>query len=231
MDTYRAEAERADIARVDPERVRAWVEGWVISRLASPPVEEEWGFSFDVGMSRQVTRHVLPEADEALVRKLTETFTAPGTWLKVMLPRETVRPWMAAGWDFDDPGFLMSTAVRPVSAPVPDGYRLRTWTRGGLTRALVVTADGTFAARGQVAIPPGTRTAVVDQVETAVNQRRKGLGSLVMRTLANAGAEAGAEAAVLGATPEGRALYESLGWRTESPLTGLVRNPSAVPAV
>lgn len=231
MDTNPLDAEQTDTARVDPELVRAWVEGWVISRLASPPVEADWGFTFDVGMPRQVTRHVLPEADEALVRKLTETFTAPGTWLKVLLPRETVRPWMAPGWGFDDPGFLMSAALEPVSAPVPDGYRLRTWTRGGLTRALVVTADGTFAARGQVAVPQGAHTAVVDQIETAVNQRRKGLGSLIMRTLANEAAGAGARAAVLGATPDGRALYESLGWRTESPLTGLIRNPSAVPAV
>ncbi|MBL1097570.1 GNAT family N-acetyltransferase [Streptomyces coffeae] len=223
---------RVDAGPVDPELVRAWVEGWVISRLASPPERTLYGFVFDVGTQpRQVTRHVLPEANEALVRELTSTITAPGTWLKTLLPREVVGPWMAPGWDFDDPGFLMSTPLAPVSAPVPDGYRMRTWTRGGLTRALVVTTDGTFAARGQVAVPPGADTAVVDQIETATDQRRKGLGSLVMRTLAHEALAVGARSAVLGATPEGQALYESLGWRTDAPLTGLIRNPSAAPKV
>ncbi|MEU8827675.1 GNAT family N-acetyltransferase [Streptomyces sp. NPDC048636] len=228
MAMYQMTDERVDTA----ELARAWAEGWVISRLASPPEQTPYGLVFDVGtQSRQVTRHVLPAADEAQVRELTSTITAPGTWLKTLLPREVLAPWMAPGWEFDDPGFLMSTPLEPVLAPVPDGYRLRAWTRGALTRVLVVTADGTFAARGQVAVPPDADTAVVDQVETAADQRRKGLGSLVMRTLANEAFAAGARTAVLGATPEGRALYESLGWRTDAPLTGLIRDPSAAPKV
>ena len=93
------------------------------------------------------------------------------------------------------------------------------------------TTEGVFAARGQIAIPPGAATAVVDQVETAADQRRKGLGRLVMRTLANAAAEAGAATGVLGASADGRALYTSLGWRTDSPLTGIVYRPDAAPVV
>lgn len=100
---------------------------------------------------------------------------------------------------------------------------MRTWARGGTTRVLVLTEDGAFAARGQIAVPGPGRPAVVDQVETSPAHRRRGLGSLVMRTLANAAVEVGASAAVLGATIEGRALYESLGWRTDGPLTGLIR--------
>ncbi|WP_421106148.1 GNAT family N-acetyltransferase [Streptomyces sp. NEAU-S77] len=217
--------------KVDRELVRAWVDGWIVSRQASPPVEEEWGFSFDVALPKHVTRHVLPEADEALTVKLMAAFPAPGTQLKVLLPPETVRPWLLPGWTLDDPGFLMTAPLKPVPAPVPDGFRLRTWARGGLVRALVVDSRGSFAARGQIAIPPGADTAVVDQVETAADQRRKGLGGLVMRTLANAAAEAGASTAVLGASTDGRALYTSLGWRTASPLTGIVHRPDAAPVV
>lgn len=219
-----------DAQRVDRELVRAWVEGWAVSRLASPPVAEEWGFSCDDALPGHITRHVLPEADEALVVKLMAACTVPGTRLKVLLPPETVRPWLLPGWSLGDPGFLMSAPLRPVPAPVPDGYRLRTWARGGLVRALV-DDEGGFAARGQVAIPPGADTAVVDQVETAADQRRKGLGSLVMRTLVNAAAEAGASTGVLGASAEGRALYTALGWRTDAPLTGIVHRPDAAPAV
>ena len=52
-----------------------------------------------------------------------------------------------------------------------------------------------------------------------------------MRTLANAAAEAGASTAVLGASHDGRALYTSLGWRTASPLTGIIHRPDAAPVV
>ncbi|EFL28610.1 LOW QUALITY PROTEIN: conserved hypothetical protein, partial [Streptomyces himastatinicus ATCC 53653] len=119
-----------DAEKVDRELVRAWVDGWIVSRQASPPVEEEWGFSFDVALPRHVTRHVLPEADEALLVELMAAFPAPGTHLKVPLPPETVRPWLLPGWILDDPGFLMTVPLTPVPAPVPDGFRLRTWGPG-----------------------------------------------------------------------------------------------------
>jgi hypothetical protein len=40
-----------------------------------------------------------------------------------------------------------------------------------------------------------------------------------MRTLTRAALEEGAEVGVLGGTPDGRALYESLGWTVAAPLT------------
>jgi hypothetical protein len=43
-----------------------------------------------------------------------------------------------------------------------------------------------------------------------------------MRDLANTGIERGATTGVLGASIEGRALYESLGWRVHAPLAGFV---------
>ncbi|QEU93490.1 GNAT family N-acetyltransferase [Streptomyces kanamyceticus] len=212
---------------MDAGLIRSWVEGWVVSRGAAVPVVEPWGFTVDVGLSGHVTRHVMADADEPLVRKLTETVTAPGTWLKVFLPRETVAPWVAPGWRFGDDGFLMSAPLRPTAAAAPEGYEIRTWTRGGVTRVLVLGRDGAFAAHGQVAVPGPGRTAVFDQIETSEAHRRKGLGSLVMRTLGNVAAAEGSSAAVLGATDEGRALYEFLGWRTHGPLTSLVREAPA----
>jgi GNAT superfamily N-acetyltransferase len=208
---------------VDAEVVRSWVEGWVVSRGAAPPVSEPWGFTVDVGLDGHVTRHVLTDADESLVRKLTETEAAPGTWLKVFLPPRTVASWAAPGWRLDDDGFLMSALLQANAAVAPHGYQVRTWARGGVTRVLVMTEDGAFAARGQVAVPGPGRTAVFDQIETSPAHRRKGLGSLVMRTLENAAVASGSSSAVLGGTVEGRALYEFLGWRTLGPLTGLIR--------
>ncbi len=208
---------------MDAEVVRSWVEGWAVSRGASPPVSEPWGFTVDVGLNGQVTRHVLTDADESLVRKLTETVTVPDTWLKLFLPPQTVASWAAPGWRLDDDGFLMSALLHTNASVAPDGYQVRTWARGGVTRVLVMTEDGAFAARGQVAMPGPGRTAVFDQVETSSAHRRRGLGSLVMRTLENVAVASGSSSAVLAATVEGRALYEFLGWRTHGPLTSLVR--------
>lgn len=202
---------------------RAWVEGWVVSRGAAPPVEEAWGLTVDVGLVPQVRRYVLPDADETLVRTLVRTVSAPGTWIKCFLEPETVEPWLAPGWALGTPGFLMASPLDAVPEPrCPRGYRLRTWTRGGLTRVLVTTDEHAFAARGQIAVPAPGATAVVDQIETAPDHRRRGLGRLVMHTLCTTAAAAGSRSAVLGATIEGRALYEHLGWTVHAPLTGAV---------
>ena len=211
------------------EAVEAWVEGWAVSRGAAEPAPSPWGFTIDVGLSQHVMRHVLTTADEPTVRKITEDATAPNVWLKAFVPPETLTPWLAPGWSLAaGPGFLMSAPLRASRTEVPDGYRLHTWSRAGVTRALVRTPDDAFAARGQVAVTGST--AVVDQVETDPAHQRRGLGRLVMATLADVAAGQGAAVGVLGATPEGRALYERLGWRVLAPLTSAVRGPDPLEA-
>ncbi|MDL5206107.1 GNAT family N-acetyltransferase [Streptomyces sp. ALI-76-A] len=211
---------------MDTEIVRAWVEGWAASRGAAPPVEEPWGFTVDVGLPKQVTRHVLPNADETLIRSLVKATTAPGTWLKVVTTPETISPWLTPAWAFDAPGFLMSTTLRPSAPDLPVGYQLRTWSRGDVTRVLIRDMDGAFAAHGQVASSSRTSSVVFDQIETAPDHRRQGLGRAVMHTLANAAIAAGARAGVLAATIEGQGLYTSLGWTTHAPVAGVFRTSS-----
>ncbi|MET7385204.1 GNAT family N-acetyltransferase [Streptomyces sp. NPDC005529] len=206
--------------------VRAWVDGWVVSRGAAAPVVREWGYTIDVGQEGHVTRHVLGETnglvETAVVRKVADAVTAPGVWLKVFAEPSSVRQLLGEGWWTDpEPGYLMSAPLVTTEdagpdEPLPHGYRLRAWSRGGVTRALVTASDGSWAARGQIATTGAT--AVVDQIETSAGHRRRGLGRTVMRTLHRAAADQGAETAVLAGTPEGRALYVSLGWRVEAPL-------------
>ncbi|MCQ9183304.1 GNAT family N-acetyltransferase [Streptomyces sp. IBSBF 2953] len=204
--------------------VRAWVDGWVVSRGAAPPVAEPWGWTVDVGTGvEHATRHVLGHTHDAVteptVRNVAGAVTGAGVWLKVFADPAVVGPWLGPGWWIDpEPGFLMTAplAATPPGA-APDGYRIRTWSRGGVTRTMVAAPDGSLAARGQMA--PTGATAVVDQIETSPGHRRRGLGALVMRTLHHAAAGQGARTGILGATPQGRALYGSLGWRVESSLT------------
>ncbi|MEU3526385.1 GNAT family N-acetyltransferase [Streptomyces sp. NPDC038707] len=211
--------------RTTAEAVHAWVEGWVVSRGAAPPTPQPWGFTVDVGSPREVARHVVAADDEATVRKLADDTTAPGIALKVFVPARTLQAWLPPGWVLlDGHAALMAARLSAVEAPpgLPDGYRLQSWERADVTRVVVRTADGALAARGQIAMTGPT--AVVDQVETHRAHQRRGLGRVVMGTLAGAAARQGARAAVLGATEEGRALYATLGWRVVAPLSAAVRD-------
>ncbi|MCC9308394.1 GNAT family N-acetyltransferase [Kitasatospora sp. RB6PN24] len=212
------------------ELVRGWIDGWIVSRGAADPVDEPWGWTIDVGQARHVWRHVMPEPTEAAVRKVAAGTSVPWTWLKLFAEDEEVRPWVGPGWRFDRPGFLMTCSLAAERPAVPTGFTVTTWTRGDVIRVLVRTADGRFAARGQIARGSGTGIgagAIADQIETAPEYRRRGLGSLVMRTLQNAAYEAGARTGLLVGTPEGRALYTSLGWTTRSPMASLWYEPEA----
>ncbi|WP_371662539.1 GNAT family N-acetyltransferase [Streptomyces sp. NBC_00280] len=203
--------------------VRAWVDGWVVSRGAAPPLREPWGYTIDVGTAEHVTRHVLDAVndgvEERTVRKVADSVTGTGVRLKVFDGPATVAAWLGEGWWTDpEPGYLMSVSLAAAETPpAPDGYRVRVWTRGGVTRVMLAAPDGSWAARGQI-VPTGG-TAVVDQVETSPAHRRRGLGAFVMRTLTQEAVTQGAEKGVLAGTPDGRALYEALGWRVEAPLT------------
>ncbi|QNP70250.1 GNAT family N-acetyltransferase [Streptomyces roseirectus] len=208
--------------------VGAWVEGWTVSRGAAPPVRETWGFTIDVGRPDHVHRHVFGEAaDEATVRKVAGEVTGSGVWLKVFRDPSVVEPWLGPGWWVDpEPGWLMTTPLTPTvptslapapEAAAPEGYTLRSWTRAGVTRVLVAAPDGSFAAGGQTAVTG--EEAVFDQIETSPAHRRRGLGTTVMRALQSAAATQGARTGVLVGTPVGRALYETLGWRTTATLT------------
>lgn len=205
--------------------VRAWVDGWVVSRGAAPPKVEPWGCTIDMGMDGHVTRHVFgavgDDVTETDVRKVAEAVTGAGVWLKAFRDPAVAGDWLGEGWWIDpDPGYLMTLSLTTTPGEpgaAPDGYRRRTWTQGGVVRTMLAAPDGSWAARGQLA--PTGATAVVDQVETSAEHRRRGLGTLVMRTLQRVAAEQGVQTCVLAGTPEGRALYESLGWEVVAPMT------------
>ncbi|SEL91156.1 GNAT family N-acetyltransferase [Streptacidiphilus jiangxiensis] len=208
--------------------VADWVSGWVVSRGAAEPVTRPWGWTVDVGQPTQVARHVVVDADEARVREAAAQAQGEGWWLKVFLPEPCEAPeaqvcaWLGPGWASDEAAFLMSVELEDVASGVlPPGYGLRTWTRGDVVRVLVAAPDGALAARGQMGL--AGEVAVADQILTAPAHQRRGLGSVVMRTLQQQALAAGATRAVLGATTQGRALYESLGWRAHTAFASLYR--------
>ncbi|MEV7321993.1 GNAT family N-acetyltransferase [Streptomyces sp. NPDC093970] len=208
--------------------VEDWVSGWVVSRGASDPMPRPWGWTVDVGQQGQVARQVIVDADEARVREAAAQARGEGWWLKVFLsepceePETRIAGWLGPEWTSGGTASLMSVELAPAApGPLPPDYTLRGWTRGDVVRVVVAAPDGSLAARGQMGL--AGEVAVADQILTTPAHRRRGLGSVVMRALQQQALAAGATRGVLGATPQGRALYESLGWRTRTAFVSLCR--------
>ncbi|WP_246430668.1 GNAT family N-acetyltransferase [Streptomyces rectiverticillatus] len=178
-----------------------------------------------MGQPEQAGRHVLFEAHEPAVRAAAASVSVPHTWLKVPAEPEDVRPWLPRGWVVDDEenGHLMAVDLSATEPVVPEGYSGSLETSGSVTFVRVHDAAGELAAKGQVALLG--HEAVVDRVVTEETHRRRGLGAFVMRTLADHAVAAGASLGVLGATDEGRALYESLGWKAHARLAACAYRP------
>jgi GNAT superfamily N-acetyltransferase len=204
----------------DADLTTRWAEGWTVSRGTPPPVPTRWGLRIEVGAPNQLRRHVLPDPGPAAAAELAATVEEPLTWIKAPVAPETLRPALGADWSQDEPGWLMAWDVAPTAVRVPEGYTVATDFAAGVTRVRVLAADGSPAARAQYGHRDGF--GVVDQVRTEVEHRRRGLGSLLMGTLANVAHEDGARTSILGASVEGRALYEALGWKVCAPLASFV---------
>lgn len=208
------------------ELAAAWVDGWVVSRGTAPPRPTPWGLWVEVGTPKQHGRYVMLEAREPIVRDLAARAQLPALWLKAFVPPESLRPWLTPDWSAGGPAWLMAADLCASRVAVPDGYSVETTARNGVVFVTVSAADGTVAARGQAGI--AGEAAVPDQISTEPAHRRRGLGTVLMRTLINAAVEAGASTGILGGTPDGRALYETLGWKAYAPLAGFVhRMPAA----
>ncbi|MFI9203208.1 GNAT family N-acetyltransferase [Streptomyces sp. NPDC053048] len=208
-----------------PELVDTWVAGWAVSRGTPAPSERPWGHYIEVGLPEHRGRHVLTDTSGSAIRRAAASVTVPNTWLKAPMDPEEVEPWLPAGWVVDrvETGHLMATDLQATDPVLPAGFTTTVETRDGVTYVQVYDAAGERAAKGQMAVL-GEAT-VVDRVETAEAHRRRGLGGFVMRTLADRASAEGATLGVLGATDEGRALYESLGWKAHAALAACVYRP------
>ncbi|MFE5966341.1 GNAT family N-acetyltransferase [Streptomyces sp. NPDC056463] len=201
-----------------------------MSRGAPKPVDVDWGLRIDVGQRTQVVRHVLLDADAdadaaGTARRLIGTITEPTTCIKAFLPKDVMDPWFSSAWEPTEPCYLMAVDLRPSRVHAPAGYTATVDTANGVTYVRILSADGELAACGQTGL---TGTACVfDQIVTEPAHQRRGLGTMVMDTLADAAIEHGVSTGILGATVQGRALYEALGWKVLSPLNGFVYRPVA----
>lgn len=204
----------------DADLTTSWAEGWAVSRGTPQPAPTRWGLRIEVGAPNQVRRHLLLDPSAESAADLAVSIDEPLTWIKAAVDPAVLHPALGAEWTEDQPGWLMVWDVAPSEVRIPEGYAIETAFADGVTRLRVLAADGSLAARAQYGHRDGF--GVVDQVRTEAEHQRRGLGSLMMGTLANVAHEDGARTSILGASVEGRALYEALGWKVYAPLAGFI---------
>lgn len=211
--------------KADPAVVRIWVEGWALTRQVTAPVFANGGYRIEVGLPDQKRRHVFAAYSDH-VRQHAETISEPFVFLKVCAPPGIVRTNLPPPWRLESPGFMMLLSGPMPGGPacLPDGYVFDHQQHVGVTIVNVLDGSGEIAATGRIGFPG--ELAVYDRIRTHDNHRRKGLGRALMKQLETLSHDQGVRRAALVATPDGRALYETLGWQLHSLYTTAV-----IPAV
>jgi GNAT superfamily N-acetyltransferase len=207
--------------KADRNVVASWVAGWALSRGVPPPTPAYGGFRVDVGLPDQKARYVFPEASGG-VEEASRAIREPYIFIKVCSPPEDVEPLLADGWRITPLSFMMTTEnLDRLEAALAGDYQLECEAVPNGHVASILTPTGGLAASGRAFIVGST--AVFDQIETHPDHQRRGLGRVIMKTLGVAAAGDGATGGCLVATPDGRGLYSSMGWRLHSLYTTAVR--------
>lgn len=165
-----------------------------------------------MGAPDQLRRFVFAHAD-ARVSERAAAVHESNVLLKVCADEATVRALLPADWSIGPPGFLMTLEGWMPQGSAPEGCRAAFEIVDGVLFCRL-SLDGIEAARGRAVTVDGV--AIYDRIAVEPAYRRRGLGGEVMRRLA---AETGCDRGVLVATRDGRALYETLGWRLHAHYT------------
>lgn len=214
--------------KADRDVVASWIKGWALSRGVAAPVQVYDGFRVDVGLPDQKARYLFAEASSG-VAKVSREIGEPDVFIKVCAPPEAVVPLLTSGWSIAPVGFMMTADdLYRTDTRHPDDYqyRLEPVPRGYVASALAENGD--VGASGRVFLVGST--AVFDQIATHPDHRRRGLGRSIMSELGVVASRDGATRGSLVATPDGRALYSTLGWRPHSLITTAVRMTANQPS-
>ena len=200
--------------RADPRLVANWVRGWALARGVGPPVADHGGLRIEVGLPEQRRRHVFAGVCDGL-EFLAQTIDEPWVLLKIAGPPEEIPPLLPPRWVLRPPTAMMTRVLSadPAEAP-PAGYTLAVERHPSAVTVTISAPDGELAARGTLGVVGSHAT--FDQIRTQDAHQRRGLGRLVMSSLAHQAIRVGAGRGVLVATTDGRALYTALGWQVHS---------------
>lgn len=190
--------------------IAAWLAARSIVRGLPPPVADRGGYRVDTNAPDEVQRWVFPAVSEDLAA-LARSISRPAYLVKACAAPEQLRAVLPVGWQIHPAGFFMAGPDLPLVRPVcPPSYTLDVRRSGPVTEVRVISESGELAASGYSAETKDV--FIYDRIITTAEHRRRGLGSLLMAALRQAKVRASAPERLV-ATAEGRALYESLGWR------------------
>jgi len=201
--------------------IEIWAFGYALTRGYPAPHALPTGLWLEIGKPDQRGRFVLPWFDPAAFTDLAQSIEEPGIYIEAPAPRETAIPLLPENWTVRERAYLMTTAFGAAERlPVPSGYQSATHEEGAAIKVEITSDGGELAASGSAGLVDGH--AVFDQILTQPAHRRLGLGTVVMSALTNRAIEHGASRGALIATPDGRALYQTLGWAQWSEVSSVI---------
>ncbi|HEX2145582.1 MAG TPA: GNAT family N-acetyltransferase [Glycomyces sp.] len=208
----------ASAAHSIPDLVEAWGRGRAVSRVTAQPVPIPGGIEAAVGRPSAEIRQVFHTFTLGSLAAAAERLSEPDRQIMIAGPTELLREAVPTAWTMGPAGHLMTAPFAPTPFTVADEYRLTVETEGGLTVARAFHANGDLAASARLG--RSGEFGVFDKVVTAPAHQRRGLGSTLMRALANHAFALGMRTGLLVGSDDGRALYEHLGWTYVSDFPG-----------
>jgi len=206
---------------MDRNIVEKWLKGWSLSRDLPLPVKYATGFRVEVGWPQQKARYVFPNFTNDIT-DLANTIVEPWIFLKVCAGPEVFRNIIPSRWEIQAPAFMM-TCLKPMLSRkivLTNEYSIDVKEALPVSIVKVLTNNGDIAAIGRLIIVDDF--VIYDRIETAPLHRRKGLATVVLKTLENIAISKGRTNGILVATEAGKALYEKLGWTLSSLYTSIV---------
>jgi ribosomal protein S18 acetylase RimI-like enzyme len=198
--------------------VRRWQRGWGLCRGLPKAVSRGRVLEVVLGLPGRERELFVVDEDRGVIRALADEISREPGWLTVTTqrPDKVVALLEDAGLEiFAERKMLMSIDLgNHAAATPPSEYRLELGGDGAVRSAHVVDAQGNVAARGMVAVVGAD--AVVHDIHTDPEHRRRGLGSVVVGILSRDAIQRGAATGLLMATVDGTHLYRALGWSPEA---------------
>ena len=200
--------------------IETWAFGYALTRGYPAPEPVAAGLWLEVGKPDQRGRFVLPRFAPAVLPELARSIGEPHTYIEIPAPREIAVPLLPENWTARERAYLMTTALGASPPALPPGYRAVTSENGAAIGVEVRNETGELAASGMAGVVDGH--TVFDQILTQPEHRRLGLGTAVMGALTQRALERGAGHGILIASPDGRALYQTLGWTQWSEVASVI---------
>lgn len=198
----------------EPHIIYRWLAARSVARGLPAPILEHDGWRVDVNTEKEQCRWVFSRISDGL-RAVADKLSAPRHFIKLYGSGDALLAALPSHWHIESIGYVMTTdSATRQAKPLPPGYTQQSRNDGAVIVAEIFAPDGNLAASGYAAEAAGV--FVYDRIVTEPAHGRRGLGSIIMNTLAQQ-RQSPAATEILVATDEGRALYTSLGWRVLSP--------------